>query len=258
MKNPFAGIGLALGGGAVLGGAHIGVLRALDEAEIPIHFVAGTSVGALIGALYAGGLSWREMESMALDMNWFDVSRVRLSRFGLLSNRKIGNIVKEHLGEMGFADTRIPLAMVATDISSGEKVVLHSGDLARAVMASTCVPGVFVPVEIDGRMLVDGGVVENVPLSPLQEMGAGYILGVDLNAKIECRRPRNIVEVLLKTFDFMLLNATRLQTERADYMIAPDLSRFNMINTYRIGELIDVGYRDASAALRQLSAQYGL
>lgn len=256
MNNPFRGVGLALGGGAVLGGAHIGVLRALEEADIPIRFVAGTSVGALVGALYAGGLSWKEMESLAMEMNWFDISRIRLSRFGLLSNAKIGNIVREHLGEMCFEDTRIPLAMVATDIASGEKVVLDSGDLAQAVMASTCVPGVFVPVEINGRMLVDGGVVENVPLSPLLKMGADFLLGVDLNAKIECRRPRNIVEVLLKTFDFMLLNATRLQTEHADFLIAPDLSRFNMVNTFRIKELISVGYRDARTALRPLRRQY--
>lgn len=248
-------IGLALGGGAVLGAAHIGVLRALDEMGTRVKYVTGTSIGAFVGALYAGGLSWKEIETIALDLKWLDISRVRPSRFGLLSNEKLGSVIEKQLGELRFEDTEIPLAMVATDITTGEKVVLNKGGMATAVMASTCIPGLFAPVEINGRLLVDGGVVENVPLSPLPDMGAKFVIGVDLNARSERRRPQNIVEVLLNTFDFLLMNATRLQTRKADLLIEPDLSAFSMVDTDQVAELIEVGYNESLAALKKFQRQ---
>ncbi len=251
-KDLASGFGLALGGGAVLGAAHIGVLRAFTEREFPVRYVSGTSIGAFIGALYAGGLSLDTIETIALDLRWLDISRIRPTRYGLLSNEKLGDILKERLGDSRIEDSKIPLAMVATDISSGEKVVLDKGDLASAVMASTCIPGVFSPVEINGRLLVDGGVVENVPISPLREMGAEFVVGIDLNAHSGSKRPQNIVEVLLNTFDFILINATRLQTRKADLLIEPDLSAFSMVDTEQVAELIAVGYRETLAFLKQL------
>ncbi|MBN1196235.1 MAG: patatin-like phospholipase family protein [Candidatus Aminicenantes bacterium] len=248
-------IGLALGGGAVLGAAHIGVLRALDEIGTRVQYITGTSIGAFVGALYAGGLSWKKIEPIALDLKWLDISRVRPSRFGLLSNEKLGSVIKKELGDLRFEDTKIPLAMVATDIATGEKVVLNKGEMATAVMASTCIPGLFAPVEINGRLLVDGGVVENVPLSPLPDMGAKFVIGVDLNARSERRRPQNIVEVLLNTFDFLLMNATRLQTRKADLLIEPDLSAFSMVDTDQVAELIEVGYSESLTALKQFQRQ---
>ncbi|HDP94546.1 MAG TPA: patatin [Candidatus Aminicenantes bacterium] len=244
------GIGLALGGGAVLGAAHVGVLRALDEMKIPIKCISGTSIGAFVGTLYAGGLSWKEIETIALDLKWLDISRIRPSRYGLLSNEKLGNIIKKQIGDLGFEDTKIPMAMMATDVATGEKVVLNSGKMAMAVMASTCIPGLFAPVEINGRLLVDGGVVENVPLSPLSDMEAEFVIGVDLNARSKRRRPENIVEVLLNTFDFLLMNATRLQTQKADLLIQPDLSEFSMVDTDQVAELIEVGYSESLKALK--------
>ena len=116
-------------------------------------------------------------------MNWLDISGISLSQFGLLSNKKLGQLIIENLGNVTFDEAHIPVAMVAADITSGEKVVLKKGDVATAVTASTCIPGVFVPVEINNQLLVDGGIVENVPITPLKEMGADLIIGVDLNAR---------------------------------------------------------------------------
>ena len=183
-------IGLALGGGAVLGAAHIGVLKAIEEFNIPISYIAGTSIGAIISAFYAFGKNWEEMAILLKGLNWLDISRISLSQFGLLSNKKLGKLITDNLGDVTFDEACIPLAMIATDITSGEKVVLKSGNVAAAVMASSCIPGIFIPVEIDNRLLVDGELVENVPVTPLKEMGANFIISVDLFGKLKQKNQR--------------------------------------------------------------------
>jgi NTE family protein len=179
MKN----IGLALGGGAILGAAHIGVLSALEERKIKITSIAGTSIGAFIAALYAFGLTPEKIEAKVTDLNWLDAAGFSISKYGLLSNEKLGDIMKKTVGDAQLEDAEIPLAVVATDIAAGERFVFKEGNVAESVRASSCIPGIFVPVEVGTRLLVDGGLVENVPISPLKEMGAEPIMGVDLNAK---------------------------------------------------------------------------
>ncbi len=245
-------VGLALGGGAVLGAAHIGVLRALDEFDIKVSYLAGTSIGAFISAFYGFGKSWQEIQSITTDLDWLDISKISLSQFGLLSNKKLGDIVIDTIGEKSFEDADIPIAMIATDITSGERVVLRQGDIATAIMASACIPGIFIPVEIDDRLLVDGGIVENVPVTPLRDMGADFIIGVALNAIHSHNKPENIVEVLLNSFDFTIRTATRLQTSEADILINPDLSDFNMINSKQAEDLIEIGYKAAKEKLKEL------
>lgn len=142
--------------------------------------------------------------------------------------------------------------MIATNIATGEKVVIKAGNVAKAVMASTCIPGIFKPVEIDERLLVDGGIVDNVPVKPVEEMGADFIIGVDLNAEHSNKKPENIIEVLLNAFDFTLMNATKLQTEEADLLITPDLSSFNLIDTDQFADLIKKGYLETRKILKKL------
>ena len=243
-------IGLALGGGSVLGAAHIGILRALEELDIPVSYVAGTSIGAFISAFYAFDKSWQEIEDIVMDLDWLDISGMSLSRYGLLSNTKLGQIITDNIGHACLEQAQIPIAMIATDISSGEKVVLREGNVATAAMASTCIPGIFIPVEIDDRLLVDGGIVENVPISPLEEMGADFIIGVDLNANHSYKTPSNIIEVLLNAFDFTMRSATKLQTAEADVLITPDLTSFNSIDTAQVADLIDSGYSEAKTTLQ--------
>lgn len=245
-------IGLALGGGAVLGAAHVGVLKALEEFEIKVSFVAGTSIGAFIGALIAFGKNSEEIEEIVKELNWLDISSVSLSQYGLLSNKKLGNVINECIGKTDMTSAEIPLAMVATDITSGQRVILKDGNVASAVMASTCIPGIFVPVEMKDKLLVDGGIVENVPVSVLKDMGADIIIGVDLNSKLRQSKPRNIIEVLLRSFDLTLQAATKLQVEQADFLIAPDLSNFNMINIKQVPDLIEKGYEEATKRLKEL------
>ena len=237
-------IGLALGGGAVLGAAHVGVLRAIKEKEIEIEFVAGTSIGAFVAAFFAFGKSWEDIHEIAADLKWLDISQIALSRYGLLSNDKMGTLIGEHIGKKQIQDAEIPLAMVATDIANGEKVVLDKGSVADAVMASTAIPGIFNPVEIGKKMLVDGGVVENVPIKTTRDLGAKYIIGVDLNAQDNIEKPSNILDVLLNSFQFMRQASSELQTEKADLMIKPDLSKFNRSNMDQVDDLMEKGYKE--------------
>lgn len=245
-------IGLALGGGAVLGAVHIGVLKALAENDVKIEYIAGTSIGSIIAALFAFGKDWQEIKEITDDLNWWDVSAISLKNSGLLSNKRMRKVLEEHIGDVNLEDADIPVAMVAASITTGEKIVLTEGKVYKAVMASTCIPGVFVPVEINDRLLVDGGIVESVPVLPVKEMGANYIIGVDLTVIHPKKRPENILEVLLRSFDFTIKNATQLQTEEADLHIKPDLSDFNRVDVEQRDELFEMGYKEAKRVLKDL------
>ncbi|MCF8241611.1 MAG: patatin-like phospholipase family protein [Melioribacteraceae bacterium] len=235
-------IGLALGGGVVLGAAHIGVLRALAELGIKITHTSGTSIGALVATFFAFGKTWKEIEEIALELDWLNISRLTLSQFGLLSNEKLGKLIVDNIGDVEFSDSKIPLSMIALDISKGEKVILREGKVAEAVMASTAIPGLFTPLVKNGMYLTDGGVLENVPITPLRDDNVDVIIGVDLRAKQSYREPKNIIDILITSFDLKLSNANKLQTEHADILITPDLSEFDRRNTSQVPELIKKGY----------------
>lgn len=244
-------IGLALSGGSVLGAAHIGVLKAIEELELKVEYVSGTSIGSLVGALYVSGKNWKEIKEIADEMNWIEVSKLSLSNYGLLSNEKLGNIVKENIGELDFEDTEIPFAVITVNVSTGKKKTLLKGSISNAVMASSAIPGIFIPVEIDGDLYCDGGVMENVPVSALKELGANYKIAVDLNAAHKYNKPDNIVDLLLNTFDMMLVNSAQYQTKEADLVITPDLSEFDYLQTDKVDELVEAGYEEAKKVLKK-------
>ena len=244
-------IGVALGGGAVLGSAHVGFLKAVDELNIEINYISGTSIGAFVAALFAFGKSWKEIRDIAIDLDWLDISSMSISEFGLLKNDKLGDLIRESIGDLDFSDSNIPLSVIATNIGSGEKVVINSGSIADGIMASTAIPGIFVPVEIDNNLLVDGGLVENVPVLALEEMGAEFKIGVDLNAKQKFSKPRNLVDVLINTLDITMMNSTKLQTKTADILITPDLSNFNLYDTDQVADLIEKGYSESIKLLKE-------
>jgi NTE family protein len=244
-------IGLALGGGAVLGAAHVGVLKAIEEMDIKISYVAGTSIGAFVAAFYAFGYKSADIHKIASKIRWMDISQLSLSGKGLLSNKKLGELINEDLDKKNIEDSDMPLAMIATDINTGEKVVLKKGHVANAVMASTCIPGVFIPVDFDDHLLVDGGIVENVPIDTVKNMGADYVIGVDLNADRAYAKPKNIIDVIVNSFHFTLKSAAKFQTENADLLITPDLSEFNMVSTDQIEDLIKNGYDAAKKTLQK-------
>ena len=253
-RLPKGGISLALGGGAVLGAAHIGVLKAFDEYAIKINRISGTSIGAMIAALYAFGKSPDEIEQSVVELEWLDVTSFTLSKYGILSNNDLGRQISNLLGKVDIAKARIPLYLMATDLTRGAKVVLSKGDVSQAVMASSCIPGIFVPVEIDGQLLVDGGLLENVPVSPLREAGAGFIVGVDLSAGRHYQRPQDIIDVFANAIDIAIDNVTRSQTSEANLIIAPELSAYSRRDMSLIPDLIEVGYRNTRQLLDKLKS----
>ena len=176
-------IGLALGGGAARGCAHVGVLRAFQEKGITLSCVAGTSIGAMIGAVYAsGGLDHLEALLLELDplhlLAYFDVV---FPHSGLVDGRKVTELLREILGDRSFKDLSIPFAAVATDIRDGREVAISSGDVIDAVRASIAVPGVFTPFMSGEAVLVDGGLVNPVPVNVVRSLGADFVVAVDLN-----------------------------------------------------------------------------
>lgn len=249
-------IGLALGGGAVLGASHIGTLEAMEERSLAPTMISGTSIGALIAAFYAFGVSTTRMKEIAIEMNWLDISSLSISKLGLLSNKKLGNIIEEEIGRPNVEDSDLPLGIVTTDLSSGEKVVFLEGDLITAVMASSCIPGIFIPIENDGRMLVDGVLVENVPVSPLETMGADFIVAADVNALRLYKKPDDIIEVVMNAMDIAVDSLSIPKSDNVDLLIRPELSSYSRTDTdsKKITELIERGYQ---ATIEKLDSSEG-
>lgn len=242
-------VGVALSGGGKLGAAHVGVLRAFEEKGVPVERLSGTSAGAIVAALYAFDTPIDEIERIAEDTTWLSISSFSPSWLGLLANRRLGDILRNAIGEPRFEDARIPLAVIATDISRGRRVVLDRGEVVPAVLASACVPGIFQPIEHDGQLLVDGGLVENLPTSALRPMGARTVIAVDLNSGREYERPGDMIDVMLNAIDIAINNATRLQTGGIDLHITPELTSHGRFRSRPGAQLVEEGHTAAVEAL---------
>ena len=183
---PAPKIGLALGSGSARGWAHIGVIKALTEAGIHVDYVAGTSVGAVVGAVYASGRI-DSFKDVVLQLDWKKIAfflDVVFPKSGLIDGNRIAEFIRSHVGEKNIEDLSLPFCAVSTDLATGKEVVFQDGDIIEAVRASISVPGVFTPVRKSGAILVDGGLVNPVPVSVVREMGADLVIAVDLNHDI--------------------------------------------------------------------------
>lgn len=254
-------LGLALGGGAVLGYSHLGILQALHDAGIRVHRISGTSAGAIVAALHAFGVGADRMRELLVPLTWRKVSSFSASSLALLSNEAIADIVNAELGPVRIEDASIPLAIVTADIHSGETVVLREGPVAEAVRASAAIPGIYSPVSIGGRLLVDGGIVANVPVRPLREMGADIIVAATLGKATAFQPVRTLVGVLTNAFLIAVYTATRFDLmEGVDVVIEPDLQVYNHWDFGQRDELIAIGHAAGEAALpriRDAIARFG-
>lgn len=260
-------IGLVLGGGAARGVAHVGVLQVLEQNGIYPAVIAGTSVGALVGALYAAGVTAQRMETIVREIRWLDLVSVQIPTInwtdlartipmGLVDlDKLIGWFEQVVGGELTFDQLNLPFAAIATDLRSGEVVVMNDGPLAPAVRASCSVPGVFTPYRRNGRLLVDGVVVNNLPVTVAQDMGADYVIGVDLlplPGDVQAD-PRNVVELAM-TAMFMLARATQIEHELADCVIAPNIAHIGLSDLKAGEEMLAAGRQAAEDALPQIQA----
>ncbi len=179
-------IGVALGSGGARGLAHIGVLRALDDLEVPIHCLSGSSMGAVVGAAYASSQSIEKIETLIRSFSWRSLIKLFLptiSREGLVDGDKIVEMLEENLGVTRFSELHLPLALETTDLRTGDLWTLTEGDLIKAIRASISIPLVFTPVRMDGKILVDGGLVSPVPVKAARDLGADFVIGVNVLAK---------------------------------------------------------------------------
>ena len=235
-------IGLALSGGSVLGAAHVGVLYALEEAGIQTGWIAGTSAGAIIGALYAFNVSTPEIETIVLNSSWLNIGHLNPSRLGLMTNKGLGESLVNSLGDVNIEDSVIPFAATAVDIATGDRLLLKEGNLARAVRASACIPGVFQPVKWDGRMLVDGGLVEFLPIESARELGAARIIGVDLRSREPNPMPKNVFDIFMNTSWIVRHNSVRTKSSETQTIVTPQLKSYSSVDPRDVSGLIQEGY----------------
>ena len=241
-------IGVALGGGFARGIAHIGVLKVLEEEGIPVRAITGTSVGALIGACYCSGLSIPEMEQVAHVSRFTTFARWTVSRNGFASSDRMASFLTRTLKVRTFEELRTPLGVTATDFNTGEGVVFHSGSIVDPVRASCSYPGMFLPVEIRGRYLVDGMLSHPVPTRPLREMGANRVLAVHLKGTwANGGAPRHLFDVIGQSFAIAQDAMSSLWREAADLVIEPNVAGFGYDDFKRADELIHAG----EVAMRQ-------
>lgn len=250
-------IGIAFGGGAVLGAAHIGVIKAFREAGVPIDMVSGTSAGAIVASCVAFDTPIERIESIARDIGWFSISSLPESRLGFASNKGLGKLLADAIGDKNFDEAYIPLMVLATDVENGKKKVFTEGNVALAVRASAAIPIFFSPVSIDGKLYSDGGLVENVPISPLIDAGADVIIAIDLAKQGKSFSPKAIpdmIDLCVYLFaqhrDYALRNSVAI-------LIEPKTETFDAHNFKNVDALIEAGYAAALATLPQIQDKIG-
>jgi len=247
-------LGIALGGGFARGIAHIGVLRVLEENEIPVDFIAGTSVGALVAAEYASGTPLDEMERQGSITRFRDFGRWTLSRMGMASNERLEEFMLRFTTAKYFNQMKIPLCIVATDLIKGESVYFTEGEIGPAIRASCAYPGLFLPVEYKGHFLVDGFLTEQVPAAAAREMGADVVIAVHLEPGLLTTKPRNTIEVISRSFSIIQANSTQPWRDGVDVLIEPDVHHILWDEFVKTPQLVAAGASAANMALPRIKA----
>jgi NTE family protein len=247
-------IGLALSGGTAKSVAHIGVLRAFEEHGIDIDCMSGTSGGSVVAALYAGGKSVREIERLAGGMQWWQLAGLTLPRLGFLSGDKISEFIVDQIGDVEFNDLRIPMVIVAADLTGNRKVVFRKGRVAIACQASSSIPQIYRPVEIRGHSIVDGTLIEYLPIESLASFGEIFKVGVNIGKSemLARKKPKHFIEVIMQVTDFVSQFNAEISERAADFVIYPDLSRYNPFALHKASEMIEIGYEAAVRSMPDL------
>jgi NTE family protein len=248
-----AGIGLALGGGFARGFAHLGVLQVLEQNHIPIACIAGTSVGSILGAAYASGAPLARIIATCRTLKFRDIGSWRVSRLGLASNHRLGDLIAQVFDSKQFEDLQIPMAVVATDLNTGEPVVLTHGNLVDAIRASCAFPGLFEPVKIGTRCLADGGLVAPVPTRAARDLGAEFVLGVSVGIQDGDRgTPSNIFQVVARAVSAAQKHQLEVWERHADLVLRPDVQSFSWDAFDRADEAIEAGAAVTRRALPRI------
>jgi len=252
-------VALVLGGGAARGFAHVGVIRALEQEQIPIDLIVGTSVGSLIGAIYAS-----DANSFELEWTAFKIEKDSIMDYGFMSafagmgaakGEKLEEFVRAKVPIMNIEGLKIPFAAVATDLNRGKRVVLDRGSVARAVRASSAIPGVFMPVDHQGKLLVDGGVVDNIPVSVARERGADMIIAVDIGENVINFDITNVIDVMLQAITIMSAENAKTRKREADILIAPKVGDVGMLDFTQKKRCMQAGIEATKKMMPEIRAK---
>jgi NTE family protein len=245
-------VGLALGAGGAKGFAHVGVLKAFAACDVSVDVLAGTSMGSLVGAFWATGMSPSFMERLACTLrrrHWVDLT---VPKVGLVIGDRVQQMVQLLTKGKNIEDADVPFAIVVTDLVERSSVTLTTGSIADAVRASTSIPGIFVPFTKDGHIYVDGGVMERVPVRAARQLGADLVIGVDVAATANMAPPRNIVDVILQSLDMMQERV--LIADPPELMLTPELGDIGTSQFGRAKEAIEAGYAAAMSNMDDIQA----
>jgi len=249
-------VGLALGGGGARGIAHVGVLRVLEQEKIPVDCIAGTSAGSFVGAAYAAGLRGDQLLKLALEIKWRHIARPVWPRHGFFSFARMESYITSLMGDLTFGDLEIPYAAVTADLKTGERVVLKEGRVAPAVRASCSVPGIVTPVPLNGRLLVDGGIVDNLPISVVRELGADVVIAVGLGVP-RADYPRGPFRAGIAAIEYLIIHAADDPVTADVYIPIPVWGLGSLVRTSRRHRHIALGRQAAEQALPAIKAALG-
>jgi NTE family protein len=247
-------IALVLGGGSAKGFAHVGVIRILEQEKIPIHMIVGTSVGSLIGAIYASNpdsfqLEWATFKIERGDILDFSIVN---SKLGPVQGARLETFVEQTAKAKKVEDTKIPFYPVATDLNTGEAVTLEKGALARAVHASAAIPGIFVPVQFGNRTLVDGGVTNNIACDIARSKGADIVIAVNLQRDIKAAEMSSVIDVIAQSITIMMRENSKIKLQQADIIIEPDTKGVSVFDFSQKKLLVEEGMKATRQALPKI------
>ncbi|WP_335870499.1 patatin-like phospholipase family protein [Bacillus sp. 2205SS5-2] len=245
-------IGLALGSGGARGFAHLGVLKVLKDHHIPIDYIAGSSMGALVGAFYATGHQMEDLYKLSTAFKRKYFLDFTVPKMGFISGKRIKEFIHLFTHQKNLEDLSIPVSVVATDLTHGKKVIFTEGSIAEAVRASISIPGIFVPEKKDGRILVDGGVIDRVPVSVVKEMGADIVIAVDVSHVNKEAELNNIYDIIMQSIDILQLEILENRVIHSDVMIRPHVEMFSSKAFTNIEEMIEVGEQEAKKHIPQI------
>ncbi|MBT2573474.1 patatin family protein [Bacillus sp. ISL-51] len=248
-------IGLALGSGGARGIAHLGVLSSLHKHQIPIDMIAGSSMGALVGSFYAAGHDVAKMKKVAKAFKRRLYADYSIPRLGFLKGDRIRQLVHAYTFGKPIEELQIPLGIVACDLQTGEKVVFKKGSVSEAVRASISIPGIFVPQKINGRFLVDGAVVDRIPVSAVKDMGADIVIASDVSRVKKTEKAAHIFDVIMQSMDILQNELVRHQTIAADVMIRPSLETFSSSSFANIDHMITAGEEAADRMIGRIKQE---
>lgn len=238
-------VGLALGSGGARGFAHLGVIKVLVEEGIPIDLIAGSSMGAMVACFYGAGIEMEQLYKLSTSFKRKYYLDFTVPKMGFIAGKRVKELIRIFTKGKKIEELNIPVGVVATDLMTGEKIVFKEGPIADAVRASIAIPGIFVPEKWNGRILVDGGVIDRIPVSVVKEMGADIVIAIDVSQVKRNEEISSIYDVIMQSIDIMQKELVSNREFASDIMIRPKVDMYSSRAFTNIKEIIEIGENEA-------------